>query len=192
MNEAAKMFCIVAGVTAGCGLLLSAAHEATRQRIVSQQLRYVKGPAIRAVLGDADNDPLADRKEVSDSAGTVLLFLGKTKGKLTGVAFETSAPGYGGPVRVMTGFDPATGTCKAIAIAGASETPGIGSRIADTAFTRRFRGLSCTTRASLRAGGGTIDGIGGATVSSKAVCGAVGKAQRRFMRLRGKVGEVDK
>ena len=184
MNDGVKMFCIIVGVTSACGALLAGAHDFTRQRIAVQQLRYVKGPAVRAVLEPADNDPLADRKEITAGDTTVLVFPGTTGGKLTGVAIETSAPGYGGPVNVMTGFDPASGECKAVAIAGAGETPGIGARISDASFTRCFKGLACSTQAALRSTGGTIDGISGATISSKAVCNAVGKAQRLFLSLR--------
>ncbi len=187
MNDAVKMLLIVVGVTTGCGLLLSGAHDLTRERIVMQQLRYVKGPAVRAVLEGADNDPLADRIEVTVADTAVLLFPGKTDGKLTGIAIETAAQGFGGNVNVMTGFDPETGNCRAIAIAGASETPGIGSRITDPSFTRCFKGLACSTQASLRSGGGSIDGISGATISSRAVCGAVGKAQKLFLAVRGKL-----
>ncbi|MBN1760362.1 MAG: FMN-binding protein [Chitinispirillaceae bacterium] len=189
MNDAVKMFCIVVGVTTACGTLLSGVHDFTRQRIVVQQLRYVKGPAVRAVLDHAENDPLADRIQITMGDKSVLLFPGTTGGKLTGVAIEASGQGYGGPVSVITGFDPVTGDCSAIAIAGASETPGIGSRINDPVFTRCFKGLACSTQAALRSGGGTIDGISGATISSKAVCSAVNKAQRLFLSLRDNLPE---
>jgi Na+-translocating ferredoxin:NAD+ oxidoreductase subunit G len=184
MNESAKMFSVLVGVTAVCGLLLAAAHDITHERIALQQLRYIVGPAIRTVLADATNDPLVDRKVVSVADSAVTLFFEKKDSLVTGVALETVAQGYGGPVHIITGFEPGSGKCKSIAVAGAIETPGVGARIAETSFTGSFAGLELTAGAALRKDGGTIDGISGATISSRAVCSAVAKAQKLFTAVR--------
>ncbi|MBN1576835.1 MAG: RnfABCDGE type electron transport complex subunit G [Chitinispirillaceae bacterium] len=184
MNDAVKMFSVLAGVTTTCGLLLAGAHDLTRERIFSQELRYTKGPAIRAVLTDATNDPLVDRKAVAVSGKEVTLFFGKKGGSVTGMALETAAQGYGGPLHVITGFDPESGKCKAIAVALSRETPGIGSRITGNAFTESFAGLDTATFAALRKDGGTIDAVSGATISSRAVCSAVAAAQKLFKEIR--------
>lgn len=182
------MFAVMVGVAAACGMLLAGAHDLTRERITAQHIRYVKGPAIRTVLAGVENDPLLDRRNVASSGGETTIFLGKTGGKLTGVALETVGKGYGGPVGVITAFDPVSGNCKAIAVSFAAETPGIGSRVADTAFTRLFTGLELSKPAALRVKGGSIDGISGATVSSRAVCDAVADAQKRFTSIRPALG----
>ena len=189
MNESVKMFLVLVGVTATCGVLLSAVHEVAGERIELQHIRYVKGPAIRSVLSDVDNDPLVDRKVVTVTGKPVTLFIGKKEETVTGIALETGAQGYGGLVQVITGFAPATGKCTAVAIAGASETPGIGTKVMDTKFTGQFIGLSLEKCAALTAAGGSIDGISGATISSKAVCNAVAEAQELFASVRPLLGE---
>ncbi|MBN1307012.1 MAG: FMN-binding protein [Chitinispirillaceae bacterium] len=192
MNDAVKMFIVLAGVTTTCGLLLAGAHDLTRERIVTQQLRYIKGPAIRTVLSDATNDPLLDRRVVAVSGKEVTLFFGKKGGRVTSIALETAAQGYAGPVHIISGFDPESGTCTAIAVALSQETPGIGSRITGDAFTGSFTGLDPATAAALRKDGGTIDGVGGATVSSRAVCSAVAAAQKLFKEIRPSISEVER
>ena len=135
MNESIRMFLVLVGVTTTCGLLLSGAHDITHERITLQRLRYIEGPAIRSVLADADNDPLVDRKTVDVSGNEITLFEGKREGRLIGIALETEALGYGGPIQVISGFHPASGECIAVAIAGASETPGVGTKVMEKSFT---------------------------------------------------------
>ncbi len=184
MNDAVRMFSVLVGVTTVCGLLLAGANDLTRERIIIQQLQFVKGPAIRKVLVDATNDPLVDRKVIKTFGGAVMLFFGKKDSVVTGIAIETIAEGYSGPVHIITGFEPGSGNCKSIAIAGAKETPGVGARIAEASFTGSFTGLELATGAALRKDGGTIDGISGATISSRAVCSAVASAQKLFASVR--------
>jgi Na+-translocating ferredoxin:NAD+ oxidoreductase subunit G len=192
MNESAKMFSVLVGVMTVCGLLLAGIHIVTRERIAMQQLRYVKGPAIRTVLADATNDPLVDRQTVKTAGGEVTLFFGKNGNDTTGIALETVAQGYGGPVRIITGFEPKSGKCKSIAVAGSSETPGMGARITESSFTGSFAGLDLARGAALRKDGGTINGISGATISSRAVCGAVASAQKLFASVRPSQTGADK
>jgi electron transport complex protein RnfG len=56
-----------------------------------------------------------------------------------------------------------------IGITSHSETPGIGSKVSETFFTERFKGL--TTNQEVK-----VDGISGATYSSKGVMSAVTQA----------------
>lgn len=184
MRDALKMFFVLAGVSSMCGLFLAFVHRSTVERITLQQLKYIKGPAINKALSDADNDPLSERKTVMLDGREVTLYLGRSHDTLTGVALETAAQGYGGPVHVITAFDPETGLCKAVAISGSSETPGVGSKIIEPSFTGEFSGIAPDAPAALKDNGGSISGISGATVSSKAVCRAVAEAQKLFGALR--------
>lgn len=184
MNEGVRMFFVLTGVTAICALLLGGAHELTRAPIETQKLRYVKGPAIRTALGPVDNDPLAARFTVNSERGPVTLFPGKKQDSVIAVALETSAHGYGGEINVITAFDLQSGDCRSVAVSHSSETPGIGSRVMQPQFTNQFRRLNPQQCAALRADGGTIDAVSGATVSSRALCSAVAKAQALFTSIR--------
>jgi electron transport complex protein RnfG len=89
-----------------------------------------------------------------------------------GYAFIAVGKGYGGDIDILVGLEDAT-TIKGITIIPPiSETPGLGSRIAESSFTDMFRGLNIADVA-LSEEGGQIDAITGSTISSRAVVDAV-------------------
>ena len=61
------------------------------------------------------------------------------------------------------------GTLLDISITNHSETPGIGSRVTEASFTDEFKDLSIEEEVD-------VDGVSGATYSSKGVMGAVNQA----------------
>ena len=88
-----------------------------------------------------------------------------------GYAFLAVGKGYGGDIDILIGLEDET-TIKGITIISQSETPGLGSRIAESSFAIKFAGLNIRDVA-LKQDGGEIDGITGATISSGAVVDAV-------------------
>jgi len=88
-----------------------------------------------------------------------------------GYAFLAVGKGYGGDIDILIGLEDET-TIKGITIISQSETPGLGSRIAESSFASKFTGLSIGDVA-LKQDGGQIDAITGATISSGAVVDAV-------------------
>jgi len=88
-----------------------------------------------------------------------------------GYAFLAVGKGYGGDIDILIGLEDET-TIKGITIISQSETPGLGSRIAESSFAIKFAGLNIGDVA-LKQDGGEIDGITGATISSGAVVDAV-------------------
>lgn len=178
MNDTMKMLLVLSSVTSLCGGLLGGVRQMTQNTIERKRLHYETGPAVYKVLTDTSNDPLNDRRVVTVRNKPITLFEQKNHDTLVAVAFETSGMGYGGPLSVVTGYDVSTGTCKGIAISQSKETPGIGSRVNSTAFSKKFVGLSMNETIELKKDGGTIDGVSGATISSRAVCSAVEEAQR--------------
>ncbi len=88
-----------------------------------------------------------------------------------GYAFLAVGKGYGGDIKILVGFEDET-TIKGITIISQSETPGLGSRIAENSFASKFAGLNIGDVA-LKQDGGQVDAITGATISSGAVVDAV-------------------
>jgi len=88
-----------------------------------------------------------------------------------GYAFLAVGKGYGGDIDILVGLEDET-TIKGITIISQSETPGLGSRIAESSFASKFAGLNIDDVA-LKQDGGQIDAITGATISSGAVVDAV-------------------
>ena len=89
----------------------------------------------------------------------------------SGYVVETSAQGYAGTVTVTVGISN-DGALTGLAVIGAHETAGLGSRILrDEAFLAQFVGLKGEAEI-----GENIDAITGATVSSRAVARCVNSA----------------
>ncbi len=184
MNEAIKM---IAVLTLFCGLssvTLASLKDKTANRIEEQVLTYVQGPAIEQVLKGFENSPVKDRKKftVPGTEGQITVFPSIKNGRLTGVALETAAKGYGGDVGVMVGFNIDDHNLSGIGITTMKETPGVGSRVAKHGFTNQFR--KHPLEVELTSKGGNIDGIAGATISSTASVEAVKQAVKIFNKLK--------
>ncbi len=171
MREIIHMIVVLSMICAGSGALLVNLKQATKSQIEQQVLTYVQGPALLSVLSDRDNDPIADRVKV----GEVTVFPARKDGKLVGVAMESFAPGYSGNIGVMVGFDVNADELLGIGITTQTETPGLGTRVTDPAFTNKFKGHDLKGM-QLTSKGGDIDGVAGATYSSIGTVDAVRKA----------------
>ncbi|HAJ95067.1 MAG TPA: hypothetical protein DCP02_02425 [Actinobacteria bacterium] len=90
---------------------------------------------------------------------------------IVGYTFETSRNGYSGAINILVGINKDY-TIRNVAILSHTETPGLGSKITEEAFTGQFIGLD-TGGIALSKDGGNIDAITGATISSRAVTEAI-------------------
>ena len=101
-----------------------------------------------------------------------------------GVAIETSVDGFGGPFRVMVGFD-AEGNILGYEILEHQETPGLGSHIehwfkhADKP-NQNIIGRKADGKFAVSKDGGDIDAITAATISSRAFLKAINQAYAEF------------
>ena len=194
MREFLRMV-IVLVVICGCsGLVLSYTNYATEEQRENQLLKYVQGPSITSVLNqyDYDNDPIQDRAALDmgkDAEGNPVeknIYLAKKAGKVIAVAYSSSGSGYGGEIDVMVGIS-MDGKLAGISVMTHSETPGLGARITEAAFSEQFRGLELDAGVQLSGDGGTIDGISGASFSSKGVITAVNGAVEIFPKVKEEV-----
>ena len=174
MRDIIKMIIVLTIITAASGLILSLVYEGTKAPIEYQTIKFVKEPAVKKVLTGYDNDPIADRKKLTigeDEMGKpieLIIFPAKKAGNTFAVALEGKGKGFHGPIGVMVGVSK-QGKLLDIGITSHSETPGVGSRVTNPSFTNRFKGLPARP-------GVTVDGISGATYSSKGVMSAVNQA----------------
>ncbi|MDK2955707.1 MAG: H+/Na+-translocating ferredoxin:NAD+ oxidoreductase subunit [Desulfovibrionales bacterium] len=175
MKEMIKMVVVLSVLCAISGSGLAALKQVTEPIIEEQVLTYVQAPAIESVLTGYDNDPIKDRKKFEYDGQVVMVFPAIKDGKLIGVALETASKGFGGQINVMVGFDVAAGALSGIGITTMKETPGIGSRVAESGFTAQFQGHPLKM-VELKSKGGDIDAIAGATISSTGTVNAVQNA----------------
>ena len=178
MNEILRLVIVLGIICTVAGLSLAGVHAVTKKPIEMQQLKFVQGPALAAVLTDHDNDPIQDNFKIpagKDKKGRDVekaVFPAKKGGELTALALSSSGKGFDGQIGVMVGID-TEGQLTGIAIMKHTETPGIGSKVTEPAFTDQFKELSLDTPTA-------VDGVSGASYSTAGVFEAVTKAVKFY------------
>jgi electron transport complex protein RnfG len=188
----------LAAFTAGAAAVLATAHWATREPIAASE-RRAQLAALSALLpAQYDNDPLVDRIELlapeglgGDAPRTV--WRARRGGEPAGAVLDVLAPdGYGGPIELLVGVD-AEGTVIGVRVVRHRETPGLGDPIERErsdwidGFVGRGIGDPPVARWAVRRDGGEFDQFAGATITPRAVVGAVRKALTWFSENRAAV-----
>ena len=117
--------------------------------------------------------PAAESFEEKTAPDGSVYHVGKSGGETVGCVFITSAKGYGGDVKIMTGVDTG-GKVSGISILEINETPGLGMNAKKDDFRNQFKGQSGELK--VNKDGGEIVAITSATVTSRAVTKAVNEA----------------
>lgn len=185
MREMIRLLVVIAVFSAVSGGLLAAIQSGTKDRIEYQQLKFVKGPTIQQILEGSSNDPLVDRFKLPDGQEERSFFVGVFDGKANVVALEAFGKGFGGDIGVIIAVNVENDEIVGIGVTTHSETPGVGSKVkTDPSLSEQFKGLPIKEPFKVKAEGGQIDAISGATVSSRGVCGAVVDSAEIYMRLK--------
>jgi len=188
MREMITMVVVLTVLSALSGGLLSGLRSATASKIEVQQLKFVKGPAIKEILKGASNDPIADRFALKDNEMERKFFVGKFDGKANTVVLESSGKGYGGDVGLMVAVN--TENDKIVGVGGTthSETPGLGATAKeDPGFVSQFKGMPIEKTFKVINDGGKINAISGATITSRAVCSAASDAGMIYKKLKPQI-----
>ncbi|MCG6881555.1 MAG: RnfABCDGE type electron transport complex subunit G [Deltaproteobacteria bacterium] len=185
MRDMFKLFIVIVVFSVVSGGVLAAVRNATKDRIEYQQLVFVKGPAINLIMEGCANNPLQDRFKMKDKDKERDFFVGEFDGKKDVVAFETYGKGFGGDIGVITAVNVDTDKIVGVAVTTHSETPGVGARTkSDPDFRKQFSGQPITDVFKVKADGGQIDAVSGATISSRGVSAAVVQAGEIYKRLK--------
>ncbi len=192
MRDLIKMVIVLTVICSSSGFLLAYVHDVTREPREYQLIKFVKEPSIKAVLSDYDNDPVKERVMVTlgkDDKGqpiTKAVFPARKGGKVVGLAYDGTAAGYKGPIDVMVGLTP-EGKLTGVSVMTQKETPGLGAKIVEPAFTDQFKGQDMSGELKMASEGGKISAISGATVSSVATVEAVKNALQLFETVKKEV-----
>ena len=97
------------------------------------------------------------------------------------VITATDKEGYGGDIRVTVGIK-ADGTVNGVSILSISETAGLGMKATEPAFYEQYQGKQAEKFYVSKDGGDgePIDALSGATITSRAMTGAVNAALGYF------------
>lgn len=167
---------ILAGTYTLTGAIVAANEAAAREALIAQTLPP----------GAFDNQLGTTRRLLPPEAVRELgapaeasLYTARLHGRISGHVFETAAPnGYGGRIRLLVGIR-ADGRLGGVRVIAHRETPGLGDYIdpAKSPWARQFEGLPARpgTQWKVKKDGGQIDYMAGATISARAVAGAVAR-----------------
>lgn len=193
LKDMARLLITLTLIAATAGFLLSQVENATREPIKEQRrLQMVK--ALSAVLPEFDNSPDTDIVTLQNGVNKkgnpveVICYRARKEGQLVGTAFKVIAPdGYTGNIEVMIGLRPDE-KVNAIEILTHAETPGLGDKITYSGFKDLFKnkGLDGVDW-RVKKDGGEFDQFSGATISPRAVVGAVKKGLEFFRENKAKI-----
>ena len=173
-----------AGLLGGFSLLAAAllvmGNIATRDTIARRQAEDLLASLSQVIPPERhDNDLLAATLELTGTDGEPITVYRALEGlDVTGVAFEVVGQGYAGPIDILLGVDPAGRVLGARVLAHA-ETPGLGDKIEVSrndwilAFNGRSLGDPPAERWAVKKDDGEFDQFSGATITPRAVVGAI-------------------
>lgn len=179
MKDILRLIVVLTSLCIVSAIALAKIYDLTKGPIAHQKRLEVLR-AIKTVLPPYDNEPDRDTVKLPmgvDRRGDEkegLFYRGRKDGRLVGVAFKATSPeGYGGDIEVMVGLLP-NGMINGVELLSHLETPGLGAKIIEAKFKDRFKNRSLSnTKWAVKKDGGDVDGITGATISSRAVTKAV-------------------
>lgn len=170
MKSILKPIVVLTLISVVAAALLGGTYGATKPLIEAAE-KAATADAMKQVLPAA-----ADFEEIAvEGIENLQLAARDTSG--AGYAFKVTDKGFGGAIVVMVGID-ADGNMTGIQLLEHSETPGLGTKAGQPAFTDKFIGVS---EADLS----KVDTISGATVTSSAVKRCAATAYEAFNSLEG-------
>ena len=178
------MILVLGGITLFAGITLASVYSLTKDKTGNSQLSKIEG-SIRAVLPPYDHISLKP-VEMNNGVETTHVYQAYDKNNtLVGAAVEsTSNNGYIGQLDIMVGFDK-LGNIVNYVVIDQHETPGLGAKMEDWFKSghsnQDIRGKNAgMVNLTIRKDGGEIDGITGATISSRAFLFAIRNAYFAF------------
>ena len=192
MNKIVKNTLILTLITVIAGVLLGAVYEVTKTPIAQSQ-ETAKKEAWQAVFSDVklddfkaeDVDQKAAKQAISDLGVKAVKDMGVnatidevcTAGDAGYVITTTDKDGFGGNIQITVGIKK-DGTINGVSILSISETAGLGMKATEPSFYNQYVNKQADKFVVSKDGGDgeQIDALSGATITSRAVTGAVNAA----------------
>ncbi|WP_067862263.1 electron transport complex subunit RsxG [Neptuniibacter marinus] len=170
-----------------------ATTQVTTVDLIAQNEREQKAKALYEIVprSSIDNDLLEDTVEIvsptlQGHSAPVTVYRARKNGVVTSVILPLVAPdGYSGIITLIAGIN-ADGSVAGVRVLTHKETPGLGDKV-DTKksdWVYSFNGLSkqgsSDSRWAVKKDGGEFDQFTGATITPRAIVGAVSRALDYF------------
>ena len=181
-----NMVVVLLGITAVTSSAVGVVYRLTEAPIArAKQLK--KTDALAQVLPAFDNAPADEMALVATENGEFPVYPARMGEATVGYAVESVAAGFGGPIRIMVGFEP-DGNIRNIRVLEQTETPGLGAKLAEEGnpVQASLSGRKPSEmKLAVRKDGGEVDAITASTISSRAYVLAVSRAYTAFLEASG-------
>jgi electron transport complex protein RnfG len=192
------MLLVLVGFSVVIGALLAYVNHLTQGEIEKKKAAQLQAGIVSVMGNSSIKVTKTDSvNEVIDgkTANFVIHNISDSQGQPLGAAVESATSGFGGPLKVLVGFD-TTGKILGYTILESSETPGLGMKAGDW-FQKGGKG--CVIGLSPADGdltvtkdGGKVDAITASTITSRAFLKAINQAYGAWNKDRGSVSQVKK
>jgi electron transport complex protein RnfG len=201
VGNSGKMLKAMVGIGIMCALLIVVTYEVTLPRVEHLKDQALQEAILKVLPGSVEARPYRfDENEgfvlIKEAEGTAVIYAGyDNQGSLVGLAIEASGQGYADVIRILYGYDPDKEQIIGFYVLESKETPGLGDKIEkDEVFLNNFDGLDVALNSSaddlknevVAVKSGTksnpweIDGITGATISSRAIASIIDQSAARW------------
>lgn len=178
-----NMLLSLTGITVIAGAILAAVNIST-EKPIAEGAERARNEAIAAILPQFDH---LEQTIATDADGDSLtVYVATLEGTGSGVAVETfSNNGFGGHISIIAGFDNDGHLCGYRVLQHA-ETPGLGANM-DKWFMADGTShniIGTDAPLAVKADGGDVDAITGATITSRAFLQAINRARSAAANIR--------
>lgn len=183
-----KMLRAMASIGIICGLLIVSTYEGTLPRIEFLRAEALKEAIFKVLPGITQMQPYAYKDNAfvpAEETDTDVVYAGyDSEGNFKGIAIVASGQGYADQIKIIYGYDPDKQQVVGFYVLESKETPGLGDKIEkDPTFLENFTALDValneeqsalqhqvvTVKKGTKTKAWEVDGISGATISSRAI-----------------------
>ena len=162
-----------------CSSLLAGVYALTKEPI-DAAAKAKNDAAIMEVLPAAAVTIEEERTVDFEGASYTYNLAYDEQGNTVGCAINVAPVGFGGPVSIKVGFD-ANGVICNTKVLSQAETPGLGAKCVEPAFSDQFKGFDPSAKKlSVKKDGGDVDAITASTITSRAYADGLALAVKVF------------
>ena len=160
-----------------CSALLAGVNELTRGPIDAAAQAKVQKAVAEVV---PEFDILSEKQAVEVDGTQYGYYMVRNGEEIAGCAVESATVGFGGTLKIMVGFS-MDGIICGTSVLECNETPGLGAKCRDAAFSDQFKEFNPSVRTlKVSKDGGDVDAITASTITSRAFTLAVANAVKAF------------
>ncbi|MBR5834745.1 MAG: RnfABCDGE type electron transport complex subunit G [Bacteroidales bacterium] len=165
-----------------CSALLAGVYALTKAPI-DAAAKAKNEAAIMEVLPEGAATIEEERTVDFDGASYTYNLAYDEQGNTVGCAINVSPVGFGGPILIKVGFD-ANGVIWNTKVLSQAETPGLGAKCVEPAFSEQFKGFDpAQKKLAVKKDGGDVDAITASTITSRAYADGLALAAAVFQAI---------